>query len=256
MRKKKSSLAIIIRSSIFIAMALIIFYQNKQLKTINSILNNITILDVDSDSLVAYSGLAIKSIQTVITPQYVNQYMNYSSPFADGKSFSELLKKYVHYKSQDLYGARRKTGDFRRIHEGIDFFVAENTPVYPIADFGIVTQIEENPHFLLSVDCKDLSGKPASVKVEYGKIVRILYPEGIETVYAHLNEIFVKEGDFVNRKTKVGVTGVTGNLKRSGKASHLHLELRDSERKSFNPKERLYYNKADFNKFIKLIETK
>ncbi|OQX70966.1 MAG: hypothetical protein B6D62_03065 [Candidatus Cloacimonas sp. 4484_275] len=144
--------------------------------------------------------------------------------------------------------------DSLRKHEGIDLFVPENTPVYPIADYGIVMQAEDNPHFLIETECKRENGVIDTVKVEYGKIVRILYPEGIETLYAHLNKIFVKTGETVTGSTKVGLTGLTGNIRRSGKPSHLHLELRDAENKTFNPKHRLFFHQGSVKNFLKNLK--
>jgi len=91
------------------------------------------------------------------------------------------------------------------------------------------------------------------MKIEYGKTIRILYPEGIESIYTHLNEVFVELNQTVDRNTVVGLTGLTGNIRNSGKPSHLHLELRDSENRSFDPRNRLRFEQNSAANFIKHI---
>jgi murein DD-endopeptidase MepM/ murein hydrolase activator NlpD len=56
----------------------------------------------------------------------------------------------------------------------------------------------------------------------YGKVVIIRHYNGLETLYAHLNKIRVKEGDIVKAGQFIGNGGMTGNA--SG--THLHFEMR------------------------------
>ena len=56
----------------------------------------------------------------------------------------------------------------------------------------------------------------------YGNLVILDSGQGWSTFYAHLNNIFVKEGRFVQRGHAIGTIGITG--KTSG--PHLHFELR------------------------------
>ena len=133
-------------------------------------------------------------------------------------------------------------------------FIAIDSPVYPLANYGIVTEVSDNPHYLIQVECTNPSGEIDSVKVEYGKIVRILYPEGIVSVYAHLSEVFVVLGQEVNRNTKVGLTGRTGNIRNSGKPSHLHMELRYDNNKSFDPRYRLRFKGSSIKYFLEFLK--
>ena len=41
------------------------------------------------------------------------------------------------------------------------------------------------------------------------------------TVYAHLNELYVKEGEYVRREEKIGAMGSTG----LSSGPHLHFEI-------------------------------
>lgn len=217
-------------------------------------IKKIAILDVKDSTIVRISAKAIKEPKVLMTNNAIDVLFNYKSPFKDGLEFDELVKKYINNRWSDHYGALRGTRDKRRKHEGIDLYVPENTPLYPLTDYGIVTAVSDNPHYMIKAESKNREGEIDSVKVEYGKIVRIIYPDGISSVYAHLNKVKVKLGQVVNRNTMVGLTGVTGNLKRSGKDSHLHMELRDSKNRSFDPRNRFYSNKTSVTHFIKKLD--
>lgn len=55
----------------------------------------------------------------------------------------------------------------------------------------------------------------------YGKTVIIRHYNGLETVYAHLSELGVKENDTIAKGNYLGKGGVSGNAR----GSHLHLEV-------------------------------
>ncbi len=55
----------------------------------------------------------------------------------------------------------------------------------------------------------------------YGRNVRILMADGIEAIYAHLQNYVVKVGDILKPGQQVGAVGATGT-----KVPHLHLEYR------------------------------
>ncbi|MCD4818616.1 MAG: M23 family metallopeptidase [Candidatus Cloacimonetes bacterium] len=228
---------------VIIAESIIIY---KVLKKVNQL----TILTCENDSLYTYSPLSIKNAEILITPSFIERFSQYQSPFGDSLLFQELINKYINNRYTDHYGAKRGTRKRRRYHEGIDFFVPEKTPLYPLTAYGIVTEVSDNPHFLVEVDITEPDGNKDTTKIEYGKTVRILYPEGIESIYTHLDEINVELGQEVGLKTIVGWTGRTGNIRNSGKASHLHLELRDKNYKSFDPRHRLHFNKSSISFFL------
>ena len=165
-----------------------------------------------------------------------------------------IRDRYISNRWADHYGASRGTREKKRIHEGIDLYVPENTPVYPLADYGIVTEVSDNPHFLMEAEYTKPDGTKGTMKIEYGKTVRILYPEGIESIYTHLNEVYVETGQEVYGNTIVGITGLTGNIRNSGKASHLHLELRDENNKSFDPRHRLRFKQGSFKFFLEHLK--
>jgi murein DD-endopeptidase MepM/ murein hydrolase activator NlpD len=76
-------------------------------------------------------------------------------------------------------------------------------PVFAVAD-GIV------------VDATDHAGG-------WGNVVRIMHPSGHESLYAHLDRIYVVVGAHVLRSQPIGTIGTAGGQYRA----HLHFELRD-----------------------------
>lgn len=56
----------------------------------------------------------------------------------------------------------------------------------------------------------------------FGNVVIIMHPSGLETVYAHLHKIKVKEGEIVLSGQTIGLGGNTGR----SRGSHLHFEMR------------------------------
>jgi len=90
---------------------------------------------------------------------------------------------------------------FHSGHKGIDLQNAGGTPVYPVTD-GIITHTG-NSFF------------------GYGRHVIIIHDKEIQSLYAHLSEILVKNGDMVAKSTQIGEVGATG----WATGNHLHLEI-------------------------------
>jgi murein DD-endopeptidase MepM/ murein hydrolase activator NlpD len=67
---------------------------------------------------------------------------------------------------------------------------------------------------------------------DYGKEVEIAHSTGYMTIYGHLDEILVKDGQRVHRGEKVGLVGSTGR----STGPHLHYEVRKDDR-AVNPLE-------------------
>ena len=107
-----------------------------------------------------------------------------------------------------------------RMHSGTDFAGPHGMPIYATAD-GVVTEAEWS------------SG--------YGRMVTIQHAFGIETRYAHLSRIRVREGERVSRGDRIGDMGNTGR----STGTHLHYEVRVGG-KAVNP---MIYIKAARNVF-------
>ena len=89
-------------------------------------------------------------------------------------------------------------------HEGVDIRAPRNTKIYACAE-GVVYRAERD------------AGSGA-----YGKHVRVRHEGGFKTIYAHLNEVMVDEGQAVQAGEVVGLADSTGN----SSGDHLHLSLK------------------------------
>lgn len=92
------------------------------------------------------------------------------------------------------------TGEGEEFHTGADLAAAEGTPVLAAAD-GVVR----------------ITGSHSS----YGNYIRLLHENGDETLYAHMQYLYVRAGQQVKQGQVIGVSGQTGNVT----GPHLHFEL-------------------------------
>lgn len=99
------------------------------------------------------------------------------------------------------YGEVRKTGPEEIRHLGVDFTAKTGTKVYAI-NAGVVAK--------------------SYLDTTYGNTVIIDHGYGITTLYMHLNERHVKEGDVIKKGALIGTVGETGYA--SG--PHLHLSIK------------------------------
>ncbi|WP_231636965.1 MULTISPECIES: peptidoglycan DD-metalloendopeptidase family protein [Planktothricoides] len=124
-----------------------------------------------------------------------------------------------------LFGWRTHpiTGD-RRFHNGIDFGAPMGTPVLAA--------------YAGQVAIADWLGG-------YGLTVVLDHAQGsAETLYGHLSELFVKEGEEVKQGDVIGLVGSTGN----STGPHLHFELRELTREGWvalDPGTQLEYAMAE-----------
>jgi len=95
-------------------------------------------------------------------------------------------------------------------HEGVDYAAPLGTTVLATAG-GVVKVAQE---------------KYTPYK-SYGKYIVIDHGNGYETVYGHLSEINVRQGQKVNRWDPIGKVGMTGRAD----GYHLHYEVRENEDK-------------------------
>jgi len=99
----------------------------------------------------------------------------------------------------------RKLGRSVRMHAGIDLAAIKGTPVLAAANGRVVT---------------------AGYELGYGNTIVIQHSNKYKTRYAHLDEIFVRNGQSVRSGQKIGAVGDTGFVQAEGNsASHLHFEV-------------------------------
>ncbi|MEM7802325.1 MAG: peptidoglycan DD-metalloendopeptidase family protein, partial [Chloroflexota bacterium] len=91
-------------------------------------------------------------------------------------------------------------------HEGVDIRALSGTKIFCVAQ-GRVYRVH-----------RDHSNH------NYGIHVRIQHRDGYQTIYAHLEEVFVDQGDVVQAGTVLGIADSTGN----SAGSHLHFSLKKS----------------------------
>ena len=91
-------------------------------------------------------------------------------------------------------------------HNGIDWGVPVGTRVYAAAD-GKVEEARES-----------------GLSKGYGKYIRLRHGNGFDTIYAHLSEFLVKEGDNVRKGQEIALSGSTGTPE-----PHLHFEVQKSD---------------------------
>lgn len=87
-----------------------------------------------------------------------------------------------------------------RLHAGVDLVPHTDDRVFPTKEGRVVL-------------ARDYSN--------YGKTVIVRHDRGIESLYAHLDQIHVKEGQEVDRATLLGMVGNTG----ASTGKHLHFEI-------------------------------
>jgi predicted flap endonuclease-1-like 5' DNA nuclease len=93
-------------------------------------------------------------------------------------------------------------------HEGLDFMAPEGSELYAVAD-GFVSDVRLDGN-------SDPNGKP------YGNQIRIQHEGGFTSIYAHLSEVVVTRGQFVQAGQLIGLAGNTGN----SFGAHLHFTLK------------------------------
>lgn len=77
---------------------------------------------------------------------------------------------------------------------GVNFDVPKHTPVYATSD-GVVDTLRLN------------------YKKGYGNFIKINHSFGFSSLYAHLDEILLKKGDFVKKGDLIGYSGSSGGVK-------------------------------------------
>jgi murein DD-endopeptidase MepM/ murein hydrolase activator NlpD len=88
----------------------------------------------------------------------------------------------------------------KELHRGLDICSRKGAPVIAPAD-GVVTQVEWDPG--------------------YGKMVVVNHGYGLNTMFAHLEKVYVKKGQVVRRHQEIAQVGDSGRTT----GAHLHYEV-------------------------------
>ncbi len=113
----------------------------------------------------------------------------------------DKLKRKVRHMSG--YGMRiHPVHKVRKMHHGIDFTAPRGTPIQATGN-GVVSKIEKR-------------------RYGYGNSILIDHGYGYTSLYGHLSQIDVKEGERVVKGQKIGTVGSTG----TSTAPHCHYEVR------------------------------
>lgn len=115
------------------------------------------------------------------------------------------------------------TQEYSAEHKAIDIAASSGSPVYAAED-GTVSYVQ------IWDGSYDTTGM-----MSYGHMVEVRHADGNTTLYAHLSEINVQQGEKVVRGQRIGRVGSTGN----STGPHLHFEVITSEGKA-DPEEYLW----------------
>jgi murein DD-endopeptidase MepM/ murein hydrolase activator NlpD len=108
----------------------------------------------------------------------------------------------VNAEVSDLFGTRRVfNGLTKSVHQGLDFRVGPNTPISAVNRGTVIL-------------ARPLYFEGNCVVIDHGR--------GLLSLYLHLSELKVNEGDVVERGALVGLSGATGRAT----GPHLHLAVR------------------------------
>lgn len=108
------------------------------------------------------------------------------------------------------------TQEYSSAHKAIDIAASSGSPVYAAED-GTVSYVQ------IWDGTFDTTGM-----MSYGHMVEIKHADGNTTLYAHLSEINVQQGEKVVRGQRIGRVGSTGN----STGPHLHFEVLTSSGKA------------------------
>lgn len=120
-------------------------------------------------------------------------------------------------------GDNEITQEYSAEHKAIDIAASSGSPVYAAED-GTVSYVQ------IWDGSYDTTGM-----MSYGHMVEVRHADGNTTLYAHLSEINVQQGEKVVRGQRIGRVGSTGNAT----GPHLHFEVLTSEGKA-DPAEYLW----------------
>lgn len=110
-------------------------------------------------------------------------------------------------------GEIRITNVYSSSHKGVDIVKAPSS---------LDTVIAHSGGKVTFCQTGQKNNKGSKGNLSYGNCIKIDHGNGYSTLYAHLDRVFVKLGDFVTEGQEIGFMGNTGN----SFGAHLHFEVR------------------------------
>jgi murein DD-endopeptidase MepM/ murein hydrolase activator NlpD len=167
----------------------------------------------DDQDVANYNGLSVSSLlavgDTVIVPDGEIEAIQSTKPRTTTKK-PRILNSYSYsaptgFLIRPISGGRKSQGIHG--HNGVDLAASIGTPVYAAADGRVIV------------------AKMGGYNGGYGNMIIITHDKGIQTVYGHLNSIYITTGQTVTQGQTIGELGNTG--KSTG--PHLHFEVRGAK---------------------------
>lgn len=165
----------------------------------------------DEEDIAKFNGIAEDSElaigETILVPDGEIAIAQTSKKKSTGKSrilnsYSQnapsgfLIKPANGRRSQGIHG-----------HNGVDIAGPQGTPI------------------LASASGRVIVAKNSGYNGGYGKLIIMTHDNGIQTVYAHLRNVYVSSGQTISQGTVIGEMGNTGR----STGSHLHFEVRGAK---------------------------
>lgn len=168
----------------------------------------------DDQDVATYNGLALGAAlvvgDTIIVPDGEIEITQPVKPKTLATKKPRILKSYSYSAPQGflirpINGGRKS----QSIHgnNGVDLASSIGTPVVASSDGRVIL------------------AKMGSYNGGYGNMIIISHDKGVQTVYAHLNTIYITQGQTVTQGQTIGEVGNTG--KSTG--PHLHFEVRGAK---------------------------
>lgn len=136
-----------------------------------------------------------------------------------------------------ITNAFRPNGDPRGVHLGTDYAMNFRTAIIAVTESKVIKasyslpigKPQDERQWVANTKSdpykKTILGKiipRALTTADYGNFVKLDHGSGISTLYAHLDELLVKEGEIVKEGQLIGYSDSTGN----STGNHIHFEIR------------------------------
>jgi len=207
-KKKKNEIHFVYIILFIVSITIVGFYINYKTNTYERELENI---------IQNYQEKSLTLGETLFTTLKSNEkYKHYFNSLPFGNPLDTII-------IESVYGWRKHPiNGIIKFHKGVDLQSKKDNLVFTSGDGEVIF---------------------CGWKQGYGKTIMIKHKLDYITLYAHLNNIIIKEGDIVNKGDMIAMSGNTG--KSTG--PHLHYEIRINN-KSVDPVDYLELN-TNFSDF-------